>query len=394
MRIAIVGSGRGVYALDWAATLASRGHQVRFVTLGEVLTTRGIEVRTRPIPRTLFRAVRAGRGFLSDIRSFRPDVLHVNYAGGRLGTLATLARVHPLVVAVVGGDVLPEQHSRGHTWLERRATRRILELADLILVKNDVLRRAVAGYAHLAGRVETVRWGVDPARFHRDPQAAEAFRRRLGLVPRDRVVLSPRLLHPLYNVHLIVEAMSRVLAKEPRAVLVMTEYNVSRDYRRQLEDRAARLGLGDRVRFIGRVDHENMPALYSLAEVVVSVPASDGLPQTLFEAMACGVPVVLGRLPGYEDVVTDGESALFTDFDPGAIAASVLRLLREPALAAALGRSALEQVQRVALLPREVEHVERLYRAVAARGAARRPHGGWLFDALGLLLRQRPPELS
>jgi glycosyltransferase involved in cell wall biosynthesis len=392
VRIAIVGSGRGVYALDWAATLAARGHEVRFVTLGEVLTAPGVEVRTRPIPRSLSQAVRAGRGFVRDIRSFKPDVLHLNYAGGRLGTLATLASVHPLVAAVVGGDVLPEQHSRGHPWLERRATRRILELADLILVKNDVLCRAVAALGDFAGKVEMVRWGVDPARFHRDPEAGDSLRRRLGLVAEDRVVLSPRLLQPLYNVHLILEAMPRILAAAPRAVLLVTEYNASRDYRRLLEERAARLALGDRLRFVGRIDHEQMPALYSLAEVVVSVPASDGLPQTLFEAMACGVPVVLGRLPGYGDVVVDGESALFTDFEPGAIANAVLRLLGEPALAQALARNALEQVQQVAFLPKEVERVEGLYRTLAAGGAGRRIHGGWLFDALGLLLRRRPPE--
>ena len=392
MRIAIVGSGRGVYPLDWAATLALRGHEVRFVTLGEVLTARGFEVRTRPIPRNVPQAVRAAREFLRDIRSFRPDVLHVNYAGGRLGTLATLAGVHPLVAAVVGGDVLPEQHSRGQAWLERRATRRVLQLADLILVKNEALRRAVAAQGDFAGKVELVRWGVDPARFHRDAGAGESLRRELGLAPEDRVVLSPRVLQPLYNVHLILEAMPRVLAEAPRAVLLVTEYNASADYRRLLEDRAVRLGLGGRVRFVGRIDHERMPALYSLAEVVVSVPASDGLPQTLFEAMACGVPVVLGRLPGYADVVDDGETVLVTDFDPVAVAAAVIRLFGQPSLARALARNALERVQQAALLPREVQRVEGLYRTVAARGPRTRAHRGWLFDALSLLLRRHPPQ--
>ena len=392
MRIAVVGSGRGVYPLDWAATLARRGHEVRFVTLGEVLAAPGVDVRTRPIPRDLLQAVRAARGFVRDIRSFHPDVLHLNYAGGRLGTLATLAGVHPLVAAVVGGDVLPEQHLRGRSRLERRATRRVLELADLILVKNDVLRRAVAAHGDLAGKVETVRWGVDPARFHRDPEAGSLLRRRLGLASDDRVVLSPRLLQPLYNVHLVLEAMPRVVAEVPGAVLLVTEYNADRAYRSSLGERARQSGLRDRVRFVGRIDHAEMPALYSLAEVVVSVPASDGLPQTLFEAMACGVPIVLGRLPAYGEVVAERESALFTDFDPAAIAAAVLRLLRDPGLAGAVAERAREQVQRTALLPREVERVEGLYRSLAGRRAPRRTGGGRLLDALGLLLRRRPPE--
>jgi glycosyltransferase involved in cell wall biosynthesis len=392
VRIAIVGSGRGVYPIDWAVTLARRGHEVRFVTLGEVLPAPGVDVRTRPIPRGLFRAVRAVASFLHDIRSFHPDVLHLNYAGGRLGTLTTLAGVHPLVAAVVGGDVLPEQHPGGLSWPERRATRRILQLADLILVKNETLRRAVSDHGDFTAKIETVRWGVDPAQFRHDAEGAQALRGRLGLAPEDRVVLSPRLLRPLYNIHLIVDAMPAVRARLPRAVLLVTEYNADPAYRRSLEERARGYGLGDRVRFIGRMDHEQMPALYSLAEVVVSVPASDGLPQSLFEAMACEVPVVLGRLPSYGEIVVDGESALLTDFDPGTVAAAVLRLLGDPALARSLASSALEQVQRMALMPREVERVEGLYRTLAARDAGIRGHRGRLFDAVVLLLCRRPPE--
>jgi glycosyltransferase involved in cell wall biosynthesis len=71
---------------------------------------------------------------------------------------------------------------------------------------------------------------------------------------------------------------------------------------------------------VGAIPHEEMPAYYSLAEVAVSVPRSDGLPQSLFEALACGTPSVLGRLAAYEEVVTDGESALSADFEPGAVA--------------------------------------------------------------------------
>jgi glycosyltransferase involved in cell wall biosynthesis len=360
---------------------------VRFVTLGEVLPAPGVEVHTRPIPRNPFQALAALRGFLRDVRSFDPDLLHLNYAGGRLGTLATLAGIHPLVAAVVGGDVLSEQHPGGHSWPERRATRRILESADLILVKNEALRAAVAGYGDFTAKIETVRWGVDPSRFRRDIQGAAALRRRLDLAPEDRVVLSPRLLRPLYNIHLVVAAMPAVLAAFPRSVLLVTEYNADPVYRGSLQEWVHRHGLVDRVRFIGRVDHQAMPTLYSMADVMVSVPASDGLPQSLFEAMACGTPVVLGRLPVYAEVVTEGESALLADLEPAAVAAAINRVLGNPALAGALARNALLQLERTALLPREVERVEALYRDLVTRGARQNRSRGRLGDALGLLLR-------
>jgi glycosyltransferase involved in cell wall biosynthesis len=387
VRIAVVGSGRSVHTAARSAALAARGHQVRLVTFGEVTPVEGIDVRTRPIPRGALAAVRAVRAFLDDVRSFDPDLLHLHYAGGKLGTLASLAGIHPFVVTVMGGDVLPEQHPRGLAPLERRATRRILHQADLILVKADALRSAVTTFGGASGRIETVRWGVDPERFRHDPALGEALRRRLGLGPRDRVVVSPRILQPLYNVDLIVDAMSVVLARVPDAVLLITEYNADPAYRQVVATRIVTRGLGHRVRLVGRIDHGEMPALYSLAEVMVSVPASDGLPQSLFEAMACEVPVVLGPVPAYAEVVGDGAVALTVDLDAGSVGRAVARLLEDRDLRLRLSRAALARVRDVALLPREVERVERFYRALL--DAPRRPvtRRGRVLDLLSLAFR-------
>jgi glycosyltransferase involved in cell wall biosynthesis len=387
VRIAVVGNGQSVHVVGRSAAMAARGHDVRLVTLGPVLPTEGIEVRSRPLPRHALAGVAALRSFLEDIRSFRPDLLHLHYAGGRLGTLATLAGIRPFVVSVMGGDVLPEQHADGLSRRERRATRRILEEADLLLAKSDALRPAIAAFGDITASVETVRWGVDPRRFHRDPAAAEALRARLGLAEHDRVVLSSRLLRPLYNIHLVVEALPRLLETVPDALLLVTEYNPDPAYRKLLDERVQALGLQRRVVFVGRREHEEMPAFYSLAEAVVSIPSSDGLPQTLFEAMACETPVVLGRVPGYAEVVADGESALLVDFQAEAVAAALRRLMQEPALARALAGRALEEVREKASLPRAAARVEELYRRVLSLPTRRERPRRRVRDALSLLLR-------
>jgi glycosyltransferase involved in cell wall biosynthesis len=391
MRVAVVGNGRSVHVAARSAALATRGHSVRLVTLGPTLDAPGVDVRTRPIPAGLPAAMRAARGFLSDVRSFAPEVLHLHYAGGKLGTMATLADVRPLVVTVMGGDVLPEQHPGGMSWLERRATRRILQAADLVLVKSEALRQAMAAFGPLDARIETVRWGVDRTIFRHDPVASAALRQRLGLAPGDRVLLSPRILAPLYNVHLIAEALPAVLARAPAALLLVTEHAADPAYRRRVEETAATLGVASRMRFIGRVEHREMPALYSLAEVVVSVPSSDGLPQSLFEAMACAVPTVLGRLPAYQEVVRDGETAVLADFQPAALASAILRLLEDPAGAAEVARAALSRVREVADLPTEVARVEGFYqRALSSARPYRRSWAARVGDIAGLVARTRP----
>lgn len=388
MRIAVVGNGRSVHVAARSAATAALGHQVRLVTLGEVLPAPGVEVRTRAMPRGAIEAARAARSFLDDLRSFAPDLLHLHYAGGKLGSLALLSGLHPLVVTVMGGDVLPEQHPGGLSALERRATRRVLQEADLLLVKSEALRLALGDWGPVAAPVETVRWGVDPATFRRDVPAARVWRDRLGLGPEARVVLSPRLLDPRYNIHLIVGALPAIRSRVPLAHLLLTEYGAVPAYRASLERQIEELGLRDAARFVGQIPQAEMPALYSLAELVVAIPASDGLPQSLFEAMACQAPLLLGRLPAYGEVVTDGEHVLLADFNPQAIATAALRILEGPAFARSLVERALARVQKVALLPREMSRVDAFYEGLLT---APRRRSRWLprcADALSLLFRR------
>jgi glycosyltransferase involved in cell wall biosynthesis len=385
MRIAVVGNGRTVHALVRGAALAARGHEVRLVTAGEVLEAPGLEVRTRPLPGNAFSAALAARGFLRDLWSFRPDVLHVHYAGNKLGTMALVSDIHPLVVTVMGGDVQPEQHLRGLARLERRATRRLLEEADLILAKSDALRPEIAALGPFESKIETVRWGVDPALFQPRPQEAAALRTRLGLGADDRVIFSPRLLRPLYNIHLLLDALPMVLAQVPRAVLLLSEHRADPEYRESLRAPAARLG--DRVRFVGRIEHREMPAFYSLADVSVNLPFSDGLPQSLFEAMACGTPSLLGRLPWYAEVVRDGEQVLLCDLEAPAVASALTRLLGDATLRRSLADAGRSRVLEVASLPREAERVEGFYERLLAAPRQRSAWTSRILDGLTLPLR-------
>jgi glycosyltransferase involved in cell wall biosynthesis len=248
------------------------------------------------------------------------------------------------------------------------------------------LRPAVAALGPFTARVETVRWGVDPSRYRVEAPEVDTLRQRLGVSPEDAVILSPRILAPLYNIELLLEALPLVLARSPHALLLLTEYNAAPGYRGHLEAQIAALGLGDRVRFVGALPASEMPALYALSRAVAMVPASDGLPQSLFEAMAAGTPVVLGRLPGYAEVVRDGETALFCDFTPGSLAQAILRLLREDALRSTLATAARGRVAECAFLPGEVARVEALYRELKTNSRPRTKAGRGL-DALGLFLR-------
>ncbi|MEO8358544.1 MAG: glycosyltransferase family 4 protein [Vicinamibacteria bacterium] len=383
LRVAMVGNGATVHALIRGGAMAALGHTVRLVTLGPVLSHQGIEVRTRPIPQTLFGSLVAFWTFQRDLRSFQPDLLHVHYAGGRLGSLALASGLRPLVVTVMGGDVQPEQLMGRATPSDHRATKRMLAEADLILSKSTALKADIARYGDYEAKIETVRWGIETEHFARDFRRGDEWRSRLGL-GRGPVLLSPRILRPHYNVHLIVDAMPAVLTTQPEAVLLISRHREDADYARMLRGRVSSLGLERSIKFIEPLSYEDMPAILSMTDVVVSVPFSDGLPQTLFESLASETPIVMGRLPSYEELVTDEAEVLLADLTPESIAAQVSRVLNDRNLAVLLARRGLDKVRSRISLIEDARRVEGFYYRVLEQPRRKAPLMPRVMDAISL----------
>ncbi len=96
---------------------------------------------------------------------------------------------------------------------------------------------------------------------------------------------------------------------------------------------AERLGLGERVRFLGWVESEGLGALMSRADGLVLPSHDEGLPLAILEALAHGLPVVCTPVGEIPDHLADGRHALFVPpGDPPALARTLARLLQEPRL--------------------------------------------------------------
>jgi len=288
--------------------------------------------------------------------------VHVHFAYSYYGWLAAVLGCRPLVVTVMGGDVLFEEQGAPTPW-GKWLTLKLLESADHITSKSNYLTEALDRLGGFGHKAERIVWGIPLEKFRRcDPAALRA---RLALSAERRVILSPKILQPLYRVDLVVEAMAEVVVHCPQTVLLITEYAPDPTCRAAIAERVEALALGDYVKFVGCIEHDDMPAYYSLAEMTVAVPSSDGLPQTLLEGMACEVPSILSRLPRYEEIVQHRQSAYFVDATPESVAAGILTLLDDPALRIEIARNAFEIVSREGDLTEQAERVEKRYYELA-----------------------------
>ncbi len=363
MRLLVLGSAASPHVLARAKALADLGHGV---TLLSPTPPFG------PADGLTVEVLRGGRLALAlrtawRLWTLRHDAVHAHYAA-EIGTwVAALLGRRPLAISVMGGDILfEEQGSLGPVgrFLTRVAVRR----AKLVTVKNARLRQRVLDMGVPAGRVVEVIWGVDPDRFRPDPEARLAQRADWDLPADGVVVFSPRILAPFYRQHVILEAFGRVIARHPAAYLVFTTFGAAPGYRRQLLDRAADLGIADRLRWTAPVPQAGMARLFAACDLVVSLPASDGFPQAVLEAMACGVACVVTDLPEFRPLLKHGENAVMVAPEVDGLAPVLDGLLADPQRRSAVGAEARKAVQEAANFPRQVCLVQERLWQIAAGG--------------------------
>jgi glycosyltransferase involved in cell wall biosynthesis len=117
--------------------------------------------------------------------------------------------------------------------------------------------------------------------------------------------------------------------------------------RTMLEEKARKLNIFDRVRFLGYQSQQQVRELLKYADVFVMSSFAEGVPVVLMEAMAAGVPVIATQIAGIPELVNDGHSGLLVlPGDVDATVAAVRRLLDDSDLRNRLAVAGREKVER------------------------------------------------
>lgn len=174
-----------------------------------------------------------------------------------------------------------------------------------------------------------------------------------------------RNLEPIYDIPTALKAFARVRREFPSAHLTVAGSGPEEATLRSL---AADLGIGDAVRFSGRIENRDIPALYAQADLMLNPSRVDNMPISILEALASGVPVVSTDAGGIPYVVTHGVNALLVPVGAvEAMAEAALGILRDSALRQRLVAAGVEAAADYAwerVRPRWLE----AYRSIAATG--------------------------
>jgi glycosyltransferase involved in cell wall biosynthesis len=279
--------------------------------------------------------------------SARTDILHVMANSGWSWHLFAapaiwIARLRgtPVVVNYRGGDA--EAFLASSAALVRASARR----AAVVAVPSRFLQRIFEAHGIPTEIVANI---VDLQRFRAAPE-------RQGCTPH---VVVTRNLEAIYDIGTALRAFAKVLTVIPDATMTVAG---SGPEHANLVALAAELGIGERVAFTGRLDRDQVAELYCSASVAANPSRIDNMPNSVLEAMACGLPVVSTDAGGVPFILRDGETGLLVK--PGdyvAMAAAITAVLSDHTLSERLRRNALIEVQQYAW-PRVRERWLAVYR--------------------------------
>lgn len=200
--------------------------------------------------------------------------------------------------------------------------------------------------------------GIDVELFRPASERERKSARVAMGIPQDAILVGGvgRLV-PQKNFALFLEVAAKVLAKHPTVFFVIAGTGPQEE---ELKSRAAALGLGDRLRFLGHVDDRT--GLYHALDILMMTSDFEGTPMVLLEAMSSGVAVVASAVDGIAEVCTHGVDALLVrPGDTAGFLQALCRLLEEPRRTAELGRNARKKILEKFEIRKAVREIERIY---------------------------------
>jgi glycosyltransferase involved in cell wall biosynthesis len=357
-------SGDPIFLQGLLESLRERGHEVEVVSRIDV--------------RDYWRGRRRPWKLLADLvsvwrrmRRFSPDAWIVYGASATYPDVFGWWQRPKRYVLLATGIGKPDRMPRPWRWLLPRAHRRSLQRADVVTVYRPTSRKPLLEMGIPTERIRVL--PLASPTWDRVPSQEDA-RRRLGLPREAPVVLSvSRLPEPRpdgkpWKTEMVLELLESAASLPPQAILVHLGDGPGR---RRVEEQAHDLGLDDRVRLSGAVEHDDAVWYFAACDFLAFPSLRDFPWLAVLEAQACGRPVVTTRTASGEMTVDADRTGLLAR-DRAEFDAHLSTLALDRPRCRTMGKAAREYIARTHSMEVRVRQIESLLvgRTLRAEGSA------------------------
>jgi glycosyltransferase involved in cell wall biosynthesis len=336
LKICFISAENSWHMSIWMKYFVEQGHEVHYIAVPSNIAYKidfhAVTIHNLPSNRFNIKIFSGLEGMFeriialrSIIRKIKPDIINAVDMG--TGIYGALSGVHPFVMTPNGSDViLAPQRSK----LAKFKNKFIFKFADAVTSDSEHCKKAAIACGAPVNNNYIVQWGVDFEKFNLN--ADRTIIRKKYVLRDDPVIFSPRGFTELYNIDTIIKSIPVVLSKKPNANFLFCYHFTKKE--EELKGLASELGVDKSTIFVGYVANEKeMPYYTATADVCVSIPLSDSSPRAVYEAMACGVPLILSDLPWWKGMLKPEKNALIVDGkDHASLANAIIRLLDDEVL--------------------------------------------------------------
>src|SRR3954464_8991753 len=294
------------------------------------------------------------RALLSVLTETRACLLHIFFGHIAVHLLPLIrAWKHPSIVSFHGADVMVDMNKPAY----REATLQMLDAVMLVLVRSESLQRAVVDLGCDPEKIEIQRTGIPLEEF--------PFRDRAA--PKNgewRFVQAGRLIEKK-GLPVTLRAFSTFLKQHPNATLTIAGEGPLLS---KLQKFARESGIADRVSFTGFVSQGQLREIYYRSHIFVHPSQSgrdgnqEGIPNSMLEAMATGLPVFATQHGGIPEAIENGVSGILVpERDHEALSEALLSSVQDRQLLGRLARNGADVVVQKFDQQKQIRRLEDVY---------------------------------
>jgi glycosyltransferase involved in cell wall biosynthesis len=285
------------------------------------------------------------------------DVIHAHWAipTGLIGVWVGFLLKKPLIVTIHGSDLRMALERPGFL---RKIFVYVCKNATHLNCVSEVQRKELERLDIPSEKILTIPMGIDEAFLETGKHRKAEFEKR------PITILSNRNLLPIYNVSLLIRAIPIVMKEEPETKFLIAGDGAEKE---ALERKVKNLNINSSVKFLGRVPHEEMPALLSHADIYVSTSLYDGTSVSLLEAMGSGAFPIVTDIPANREWISDGENGFLVQLDEERfLAEKIVKAIRNQDLMERSRDRNFSLIKEKALWPVTIENIKSIYAEILA----------------------------
>lgn len=310
----------------------------------------------------IFELHRKGKDYLlclklaSLFRKEKVDIIHTHGWSGFDGVIgAKLACVPVIIHSEQGKDIEDIYNIKKRRILGRKL---ISYLVNQLVTVSEEIKESLAKTAKIPQeKILTIHTGVDIQRFNIKIDKIKK-KEEVGIGGKVIVIGTVGRLDPIKSYDTLLYCAKEVLNEFPDLRFLFVGNG---PMRRNLEELTIKLGIREKVTFIG--ERLDIPELLNIMDIFVLPSLSEGLSNTILEAMASGLPIIATRVGGNPEMVVDGETGfLVSPKDYQSLSKVIIQLLKNPSLCKKIGLTAQERAKNHFPLSKMIISYEELYK--------------------------------